>query len=280
MKKIFAILSLILVISSCDDTEPARFEGSQTLVYFPEDAANLDVIIDDEGSLEVQINTTTLSDQDRTVNLEIVEEDTNVDFENIEIPTLETTIPAGEFFGFITINGIDNSVETSPKLLVLKITDAGGALIDDSPIEVRVRQICPIPEGTFLGPYLLDQVTPIHPENGVLSFETQIVDLVQNGGSTERAFEAAWIEGAGFDTKQTIPFDLSCNDVIITSDEIDTNLLCTQGVPTITLGSAPETGNYDTLDDSSFTLIIGEYLEDGDCGIPQPLTTEFNLTKQ
>ena len=160
MKKILAIFSLILVLSSCDDTEPVRFDGSQTLVYLPEDSANLDVIIDDVGSLEVQINTTTLSDQDRTVNLEVVEEDTNVDFENIEIPSLSTTIPAGEFFGFITINGIDNSVETSPKLLVLKITDAGSATIDDSPIEVRVRQICPIPEGSFTGPYLFGTSNP------------------------------------------------------------------------------------------------------------------------
>ncbi|RRO22572.1 hypothetical protein [Flavobacteriaceae bacterium 14752] len=282
MKKIFLIVILAVgTLISCDDTEPAVFDGSQTLVYFPNNSANLDVVIDDTGTLDIQVNTTTLSDQDRTVTVEVVEGDaTTVDFENVVIPSLSTTIPAGEFFGFLTIEGIDNTVETNPELLTLRIVDAGDATIDPATIEVSVRQICPIEEGLFTGPYLLEQVTPIHPANGVLSFNVQTVDLVQNGGSTERSFDAAWLEAAGFSTQQTIPLDLSCNNVLITSDEIDTGLLCTQGVPTITLGSAPQTGNYDPTDDSSFTVIIGEYLTDGDCGVPQPLVTEFNLTKQ
>lgn len=287
MKKIFAILSLILVLSSCDDTEPARFGGEQTLVYFPQSTANLDVVIDDVGELQLQINTTTLSDSDRTVTVEIVNEDldgdgnpeTTVDPENFDLPSNTATIPAGEFFGFITIKGIDNSVETTPELLVLRITDAQGAIINDAPVEVRVRQICPIPEGSFTGPYLLEQTTPIHPANGVPSFETQVVDVFQNGGSTERAFTAVWLEGAGIgQPPSTIPFDLSCNNILVTSDSIGTGLTCGDGP--ITLGSASQTGNYDPTDDSSFTLIISEYILDGGCGVAPPLVTEFNLTKQ
>ena len=46
------------------------------------------------------------------------------------------------------------------------------------------------------------------------------------------------------------------------------------------LGPADTTGTYDADDDSSFTLILAEYIDDGGCGVPQPLTTEFLLTKE
>ena len=125
----------------------------------------------------------------------------------------------------------------------------------------------------------MEQVTPIHEANGVPTFETQVVDVFQNGGSTERAFSAVWIEGLGIgQAASTIPMDLSCNEVLITSDEIGTSLTCGDGP--ITLGSAPQNGVYDPTDDSSFSFIISEYILDGGCGVSPPLVTEFNLTKQ
>ena len=280
MKKIFLILIIAVGVISCDKTEAPLYAGSQTLVYFPNNVANLDVVIDDVGTANIQINASSLSDQDRTVTLEVVEGDaTTVDFDNIEIPSLNVTIPAGEYFGNFVVNGIDNSVETTPELLTVRIVDAGEATISPAPVEIRVRQICPIPEGSFTGPYLLEQVTPIHPANGVPSFETQVVDVTVNGGSTERAFSAVWIEGLGIgQAASTIPMDLSCNNVLVTSDDIGTSLTCGDGP--ITLGSAPQTGNYDATDDSSFSLIISEYLLDGGCGVSPALVTEFNLTKQ
>jgi len=279
MKKLFLIILIAVGVISCDDTEPAVFQGDQTLVYFPENTANLDIIVDETGTVDVQINSTTLSDSDREVNLEIVEGDaTTVDPQNIEIPSLSVTIPAGEFFGFFTVNGIDVTAETNPELLTVRITDAGGALINESPVEIRVRQICPIAEGLFVGPYNFTQVTPIHPANGGPSFNDQVVDVVQGNGSTERSFDAEWLEFLGIGQgDSTIPFDLSCGEVVITSDEISTNLTCGDG--TITLGSAPQRGTYDPEDDSSFTLILSEYLQDGGCGVSPPLVTEFNLTK-
>jgi len=276
MKKIILLISLALIITSCDDHQPPTFGGEQTFVYFSELQRNLDVVIDDTGTLEVQINTTTLSDQDRTVQLELLE-DSNALPENYEIPSLAVTIPAGEYFGSFVINGIDNSVEISPRLLFFRIVSAGSdAVISEEELEVSIRQICPIEDGFFTGPYLLEQVTPVHPANGTESLPTGVVDLFENGGSTERAFQSDWIS---FGNAQTYPLDFSCNDVIMT-DIVDTNLVCVQGNPSITLGPAPTTGSYDTLDDSSFTFIMAEYLENGGCSVPDPLITEFQLTKQ
>ena len=61
-------------------------------------------------------------------------------------------------------------------------------------------------------------------------------------------------------------------------DGLDTGLTCNQET-NITLGKAETTGIYDPNDDSSFTLILAEYVDNGGCDVPQPLTTEFLLTK-
>jgi hypothetical protein len=281
MKKIIYLLSLAFIITSCDDFQPATFDGGQTFVYFPDLSRNLDVVIDDTGSLEIQINTTTLSNQDRSVQIEIVEDGTDALPENYDIPSLTATIPAGEYFGSFVINGIDNSVEITPRLLLLRIADAGAdAVAAQDVLEVSIRQICPVEDGFFTGPYLLEQLTPIHPDNGVPTFETQVVDLVVNGGSTERAFSAVWIEGLGIGQgPATVPFDLSCNNVLITNNEISTSLTCGDG--TITLGVPSQNGVYDTADDSAFTLWLAEYVNPGGCsGGPFPLQTEFQFTKQ
>lgn len=279
MKKLILILFIVVGIISCEKTEAPIFAGDQTLVYFPNSTANLDVVIDDVGSVSVQINTTTLSEQDRTVTLEIVDEDTTVDFQNVDIPSLQVTIPANEYFGAFVVNGIDNTVETSPELLTVRIVDAGDdAIVNARPIEIRVRQVCPIEDGLFTGPYLLEQVTPIHPENGILTFETQVLDVEQGGGNTERTITANYLEAFGIgQPDMTIPFDLSCNDVVITSDQIVSFLQCAGN--SIFFGSAPQTGNYDPEDDSSFNLIVSEYVQPA-CGVPAPISTEFNLTKQ
>ena len=286
MKKIIYLLMIMVFVTSCDDTESPVFTGDKTLVYFSNSSATLDVIIDDTGSVDIPINTTTLQDEDIQVTVEVVDEvndveqttaaDENFDFDS------QVTIPAGEYTGFLTVNGIDQSVETDPELIVFRITDASGFAFEDTFVEVSIKQVCPLGDGAdFLGDYTLEQQTPIHPANGVLSFENQTVTLVNDGeteASTRRAFEAVWIEAAGFDNPTLVSFDLSCNNIIM-DDGINTGLTCDQE-SNITLGKADTTGTYDANDDSSFTLILAEYVNDGGCGVPQPLTTEFLLTKE
>ena len=279
MKKIIYLLSLVLIISSCDDFSPGTFDGQQTFVYFDDTSVNLDVVIDATGTATVQLNTTTLSSNDRTVSLGLLPEST-ADPENYQIPSFNVVIPAGEYFGEFIINGIDNSVETTPELLFFNIDNAGSdAVFTDDILQVSVRQICPIADGAFTGPYLLEQLTPIHPDNGVLSFENQVLDVVVDGGPTERSFTAVWIEGLGIGQgPATVPFDLSCNEVLITSNSIGTSLTCGGG--TITLGVPAQNGVYDGADDSVFTLWLAEYVADGGCGVSPPLQTEFQFTKQ
>ena len=282
MKKIIYLLIATVVFVSCDETESPVFTGDKTLVYFAQNSVILDVVIDETGSVEVPVNTTTLQDQDINVNIELVEDQTTANDENFSFEN-SAVIPAGEYFGSFTVDGVDQSVETEPELITFRITGADGFNFEETLVEVSIKQICPLDDGVdFLGDYTLEQQTPIHPANGVLSFENQTVTLVNDGeteASTRRAFEAVWIAGAGIGQPASlVSFDLSCNNVVM-DDGIDTFLTC-DGESNITLGRAETTGNYDESDDSSFTLILAEYVEDGGCGVSTPLETEFLLTKE
>lgn len=280
MKNIIYLLIATVIFASCEKTESPVFTGNKTLVYFAQNSVALDVVIDDSGTVEVPVNITTLQDQDVNVDIELVEDETTAAEENYSFEN-SATIPAGEFFGSFTVDGVDQSVETEPELITFRITGANGFPFEETLVEVSIKQICPLDDGVdFLGDYSLEQQTPIHGANGVLSFENQTVTLVNDGeteASTRRAFEAVYLGGLGIGQPAAfVSFDLSCNNVVMDSG-IDTQLTCGDGA--ITIGKASNTGSYDESDDSSFTLILAEYVEDGGCGVSPPLETEFLLTK-
>lgn len=140
---------------------------------------------------------------------------------------------------------------------------------------------CPVPPTSFVGPYVITQVTPIHPENGVFSFNDLQVNLDTGLNANERVFSAVYLKdlGIGQDPME-VSFTLDCtsgNQVIVDND-LDTFLSC-NGVTDITLGPDNLTGIFDPGDDTSFTLVLQEYVSDGGCGVPNPITTEFTLTK-
>ena len=198
MKNIFYLLIATVLFASCEDTESPVFTGDKSLVYFDASRVDLSVIINDEGTTEVPVNITTLQDQDVTVDIELVGDDTSAASENFSFEET-ATIPAGEYTGSFTVNGVDKSVETDPELITFRISGADGFTFEETVTEVSIKQVCPLGENAdYLGEYTLEQQTPIHEANGVLSFENQTVTLVNNGDtedSTRRAFEAAWLEG-------------------------------------------------------------------------------------
>ncbi|MDT8346918.1 MAG: hypothetical protein RQ756_03870, partial [Flavobacteriaceae bacterium] len=99
MKKIALIFLITVGLISCDETDPVIFDGSQTLVFFPNQSANLDVTIDDVGSVDIPINVTSLADVDRTVTVEVDMENTTADPQNFSFASNTVTIPANEFTG-------------------------------------------------------------------------------------------------------------------------------------------------------------------------------------
>jgi hypothetical protein len=276
MKKILILIVMSVLLVSCDNTENVIFDGTKTLVYFEETSATLDVVIDDTGVTTAIITQTTLSDTDRAVTVGLVESQTTADLSNFTFNE-QVVIPAGSYTGELIINGTDVSVETSPEIAVFEITDASGAAFERS-LELSIKQICPIPEGTFLGDYQLTQVSPINPANGVNSFPNGVVTLVEDGASTRRAFEATYLGDLGIgQAAAVVGFDFVCNSVIVDAG-IDTSLIC-DGETNIDLGPALNPSSYDPEDDSEFEITIREYAtDDGGCGVVA-FDTTFTLTK-
>jgi hypothetical protein len=139
---------------------------------------------------------------------------------------------------------------------------------------------CPIPSTSFVGDYNIVQVTPNHAELGVPTFDPQVVTLAAGASANSRVFSAVYAEGLNIEQPaMDVSFTLDCpnGNSVIVDQGLDTFLGCGGGA--ITLGPDTTTGTFDQNDDSTFTLILQEFVTDGGCGVPVPLVTEFTLTK-
>lgn len=286
MKNIRTIFTIVLVsvfFGACEKTEPIVFDpnSGQTLAFFRNNSSNLEVVLNSTGTDTVKVGLTTLSNQDRTVTVSLVEDQTTAASENFTIQNNEVIIPAGEYFGDLIIEGNDTSLEIQAQSIVLKLeTVSPNGVLSEGLHTVSIFQICPIEPTAFVGEYFLEQLTPINPDDGVQVFENQIVTLeTVEGASTKRQFSAVYLEALGIgQPPTTVSFSLSC-DVVIVDSGIDTFLLCVQSAPTITLGPAEVPSNFDITDDSFFELTLTEYVTDGGCGVA-PYQVTFSLTKQ
>lgn len=277
MKILLRIMVICLLIVSCEETQPVIYDGAQTFVGFHSKVSNLEVTIDDTGSVDIQIDASTLSSQDRTFNVVLNDAKTTSDSQNFQLPS-SVTIPANEYFGFLTVNGVDFNLETTIELIVISLEGTSGTtVVSKSEHEIRIKQVCPV-SAPFLGNYQLTQLTDVNPDDGVDVFDPQVITLASEGGNA-RSFSAVYLEGAGIGQPPSkVIFNLSCNNVIV-NPGIGTGLLCVQGEPQITLGPGTVPANYDPEDDSYFELTLTEYVTDGGCGA-SPYQVTFSLTKQ
>ncbi|OED41957.1 hypothetical protein AB832_03155 [Flavobacteriaceae bacterium (ex Bugula neritina AB1)] len=280
MKKyIFKILLItsVLFLGSCDVADFPTFDvnGGQTLVAFNITATNLDVIIDDTGTTDIQLNVSTVSSSDRTYSVTINEELTtelNTDNYNFN-PTI--TVPAGEYNGILTINGIDNSVDTTGKLLVLDLVESNEFLTgSNSQVTINIRQVCPVPTDKFVGNYLIEQTTPFAGggpslANGtVITVEIPDVNTSPNGRSFMTSNFPNYCS-----TPIPFTFELICNNVIV--DTQDTNCACSSRTDYFAPATTPST--YDVSDDNIFFVT---FTEDAQSDCSSPLQTTYRFTKQ
>lgn len=281
MKNFIKFLAISILLTSCGDFEPVIFDPNtgQTLVFFSKATSALEVTIDETGSVDVQIGVNTLSSSDRTVTVAVNTDPTltTADPENYSVPTT-VVIPANEYFGQLTITGVDNSVETTAEIITINIVSIeGDGQISNANHTVSIFQVCPV-IAPFTGEYFMEQLTPINPDDGVQCFEDQILTITSTG-TTNRQFRAVYLEALGIgQPASTVPFGLICNEVIV-APGIGTGLVCVQGDPAITLGPGIVPATYDSEDDTVFELTLTEYVTDGGCGAA-PYQTTFRFTKQ
>lgn len=279
---IFTIAVMSLLVMSCDKTEPTVFnpETGETLAFFNNPTSNLEVIVNNTGVDTIKVGLTTLAQQDRTITVSLIDSLTTADAANYTLESNQVVVPAGEYFGNLVINGTDTSLEIQPELIALKLESISTEGIVSQDIHtVSIFQICPIEPTSFIGDYMLTQLTPDNPDDGAPVFSDQIINLsLVEGASTKRQFSAVYLEDVGIgQPAMTVSFALSCGQVIV-DPGLDTQLTCDQE-SNITLGPAEVPATFDSTDDSYFELTLTEYENDGGCGVA-PYQVTFSLTKQ
>lgn len=276
-KSVLALVSFMM-IASCEDVEPTIYNGNEsgTFLGFTSTTYTLPVVIDDQGSVVVTLNSSTTSSVDRVYNLDIIEEESTANPNTYVLP--ETlVIPANSFSGSITIQGMDNGlVDINAKPLVFEISNITDEYYDSKRVTVNVVEVCPLFDD-FTGSYRVNQLTDGFPLQGgpyALFAENSIVQLVVGDSEYERYFIAVPYPDLTSVPQTEFRFNLVCASTML-SRELAMPFYCTEG-NNVVIRESELNANYNPNDD---TIIEVSFSEDatGSCGGPYLQT--LRLTK-
>ncbi|KEZ94203.1 baseplate J/gp47 family protein [Nonlabens ulvanivorans] len=266
MKNIFKYLGVALAILmvSCE-ADPLIYNGNNNpLISFSSPSYNLEIVIDATGSLDVPVNSSSLSSTDRTVGVEVIVDDTTALAGSYSVPAT-VTIPANEYSGILTIDGTDIAgVDTSALTLVIGLTPGSGFTTGPN-ATISVFQVCPVDPAFFTGDYQMTHL--VFNGFGVPTFGFGTVVTLSNSGGTSRTFPAPYAPDLGSFSAVTWEFGLSCNEVVWTATQ-DSGIGCAATPANIELSTADAAfgnGAYDPLNDASFTMNLVDDDAD-DCG--------------
>lgn len=277
MKKIVFLILLAFVAISCDKTESPIYDQNQTLVYFVENEVRLEVTQGVGGEVEIEVGASTLSNQDREVQIEFIgstfeeNENENFDFDN------SVVIPAGEYTGSFTVSGVDTNLGADPELLEFSLlsTTAENTVLNSVDIEVSMRLICPIPDDFLVGEYMIEDVAgTVGPGNGTENFASGQITIETGPASTQRNFNVGVLPA--FAGEFNVVLDLSCGLFVL--EDVNVGLTCDQENSYIFTATTSDNASTYDLGGSDEEFIIN-YIEDpeGSCG--GPFQSSFRLTK-
>ena len=278
MKKIAILfIGVLFLFTSCEETESPIYDGSQTLAYFNGTSSTLEVEINNTNTIDLSVGVSTLSSTARTVSVSVDEDNTSATSGMYSFPTT-VTIPANEFFGTLTVTGMDDGLTTAGETLSIRIDSVDGGVGSSAVHTVSLIEICPIDETFATGMYTLDFVSEGVAAAGFApALGTGInVELVGGTASTERIFNVKCYPSFGFSNP---PADFSFS--FVCGNTVSNGLVSPQvsGVGcggSIAFGPAPSPGSYTVGDDTSITIIFAEDTEEI-CG--SVATTTYTLTK-
>jgi hypothetical protein len=237
MKKIKFILAMVCIagITSCEDFENKVFDsvGGKTLASFGSSTYNLEIEINATGATDIQVNVTTVSNEDRTFNISLDAANSTAIAGSYNLPT-SVTIPAGEYTGILPLTGTDVAgVDTTPETLTLNIVDGEGYTVGPATI-VSVYQICPVPDTYFVGNYSVTDTAAIF---GGANFASASTAVSVGASATQRRFTTTYLG-----TSQQVVLNLVCDQLIFAST-IAPGFTCGGGAITV-LPSRNNTSTY------------------------------------
>lgn len=271
MKKIL-ILFLIatsMFFTSCKETEGKIYDGSQSLAYFETTSANLPVILDGTGEVVVKVGVSTLSNEDRSIQISIDEQNTNAPNASFSFPNT-VVIPANEYTADFTVNGVDAGLSTTPNTIQLKLSSYEGGIVSSEKVSLSIYTICPIPDDFMVGQYLIEQISPL--VDGPSLSSGTIVDVLRVD-ATSRKFSTENYPNYCSGTFMDFSFKLECGKLIVNT--MDTTCRCNSVDNWFTAATTPT--EYDLSDDSSFELT---FTDDSQSDCSSPVQTTYKFTKQ
>ena len=134
MKNIIFICLTLLVITSCnekDDFDVYKYNGPST-TYFVDGSASTYFVSQTSGPFQIRIGSTNLSESDRAYSLQIDPTSHASEGVDFSLTSNSVTIPSGEYFGTVSVQGIFDGTTPAGSTLILKLTgeDAYGIAIN------------------------------------------------------------------------------------------------------------------------------------------------------
>ncbi|MDC3387959.1 DUF4843 domain-containing protein [Flavobacteriaceae bacterium] len=248
MKKLLLALITVVTITACSDSEPPIYDNidGQTLVTFKTNASNLEILVDDVGEADIEVNVTTASSTDRVYDIVIDTENSSALADTYTIPST-VTIPANEYTGTIKVTGVDIDVETSAETVVISLSTPE-AILTEGNHTINIFQVCPIRVGYMEGDYLITQVSAFI--DGPTLNDGAIVELVATGATTRNFQTPAYIDYCATPLPGGFSFNLVCGEIVVPSQ--DSNCTCGDGTDWFTEAIVNET--YDIADDTDFLV--------------------------
>lgn len=283
MKTFFKILLLAVLFTSCEDVEPAIFNGNDTandtFISFSSTSYSLPIERDLTGSATVILNVSTVSPVDRTYNVEVIVGNlpTSANPATFSVPS-SVTIPAGEYQGFLEITGTDGGlVDANVKDFTIKISDASLTTehmdAEELTTNIKVFEVCAL-QSEFIGTYMLTQLSGNFGPTGVKTFKEGPIQLKMGANPFERTFTAKVYPGFGFpDANVVISF--ACDYLNWGGPQYIGPGGCTANNP-IKFDRTDNPSMYDTTDDSVFEFTFEEDTSNS-CNARRDVT--FRLTK-
>ena len=282
MKKIIYLILLGFITFSCstgDNNVIFDPVNGQTLINFASANADLPILINGTGSVDIEVQATTISEVDRTFNvLEIPLDDPDLAADPANFTVAQAIIPANSFIGTLTVQGQDITAEVDARFIDLQFVEEND-IVTDNPLRLSVFQVCPVEPTAFTGMYQVSGPSAVSGGSDLIGTDV-LVEIIATS-DTGREFEANYLADLGIGQPNfTFAFGLVC-DQVIPGPPVATNLICGTGQPPITLGPPPVEmrSPYDANDDSIFEITLVEDVDDS-CGDGDVDVVTIQLVKQ
>lgn len=283
--KLTFVLASLLALASCEDPEPTIYNGGtndDAFVAFTNSVYSLPVIRDEEGSVEITLQASTISNADRTYTLAIDEEASTADPSIYTFPA-SVTIPAGEYEASVVVEAVDEGVTATNQTIVFSISNLveGTEFTDDETVTINIYEVCPL-QDEFLGDYVFNQTSGILTSGGndVTIFEQGgIVTLEAGSNEYERVINSEWFPGI-WDQPMTFVINFNCGQTFVPNGDLN-GLYCTEdaeGNPIpFEFGQGAIPGTYNTNNDAVITVNVLQDLNSS-C-LDGSVQASFTLTK-